>query len=118
MHRSMFSAADPLPKGSLTVSFKFRVFARRLSAGTSFGVKSGNLIAFGTTMDVDSLNLDFDNKGYHFPAPGGISSGWHQITVAFDSAMGVLHAYFDGRLGVNMTGVSQGKSLAGTLGPG
>lgn len=118
LYRSMFSAADSLPKGSLTVSFKFCLFTRRLSEANAIGLKAANLLSFGTTAAGDSVYFDFDNKGFYLPAPGGYASGWHQVSVSFDSATGELLAYFDGKLGVNRTGVSQGKSLAGTFGPG
>jgi hypothetical protein len=115
----MFSAADALPKGNLTVSFKFRVFARRqVNAVNVIGIKSANLLSFGTNPDGNSVYFDLMNEGFDLPAPGGYASGWHQVVVSFDSATGALQAYFDGQLGVNKTGVRQGKSLAGTFGPG
>jgi hypothetical protein len=117
--RSMFSAADPLPAGSLTLSFKFRLFARRLASGVNaIGPKSSNLLSFGTTQTGETLYFDLLNEAFDLPAPGGYSSGWHQVIVSFDSATGVLQAYFDGQLGVNKTGFKQGKHLAGTFGPG
>jgi hypothetical protein len=115
----MFRAADALPKGSLTVAFKFRVFARRqVNAVNVIGIKSANLLSFGTTAAGNSVYFDLMNEAFDLPAPGGYASGWHQVTVSFDSATGVLQGYFDGQLGVNKTGVKQGKALAGTLGPG
>ncbi len=115
----MFATADALPKGSLTVSFKFRLFARRQVHGVNcVGIRSANLLSFGTTTGGNAVYFDLDNEGFDIPAPGGYASGWHQVTVSFDSATGVLQAYFDGQLGVNKTGVKQGKPLAGTFGPG
>ena len=114
----MFSAADTLPKGSLTVSFKFRLFGRRLAGLGCIGIKAANLLSFATTASGNTVYLDFDNEALDIPAPGGYSTGWHQLLVAFDSATGILQAYFDGQLGVNRTEFKQGKSLAGTFGPG
>ena len=115
----MFSAADALPKGNLTVSFKFRVLARRqVTAVNVIGIKSANLLSFGTNPDGNSVYFDLMNEGFDLPAPGGYASGWHQVVVSFDSATGALQAYFDGQLGVNKTGFKQGKHLAGTFGPG
>ena len=115
----MFSSADALPKGAFTVSFKFHLFARRQrKAICSLGIRYANLLSFGTTPGGDALYFDIDNEALDLPAPGGYSSGWHQVTVSFDSATGVLQAYFDGQLGLNKTGFKQGKSLAGTFGPG
>ena len=115
----MFSAADALPKGGMTVSFKFCLFARRLPKSlATIGIKSANLLSFTTTPTGNAVYFDLDNDGFDIPAPGGYSSGWHQVTVSFDSATGVLQAYFDGHLGVNKTGFRQGKSSTGTFGPG
>jgi hypothetical protein len=115
----MFSADDDLPKGSLTVSFKFRLFARRLVTGlNSIAIRSANLLYFGTTTAGNTVYFDLFNEGIDLPAPGGYASGWHQVTVSFDSTAGVLQAYFDGQLGVNRTGFKRGKTLAATLGPG
>ena len=105
----------------MTVSFKFRLFARRVVSGTNcIGIRSGNLLSFATTTDGHAVYFDLDNQGFDIPAPGGYSesSGWHAVMVSFDSATGVLQAYFDGQLGVNKTGFKQGKSSAGTFGPG
>jgi hypothetical protein len=105
----------------MTVSFKFRLFARRVVSGTNcIGIRSGNLLSFATTTDGQAVYFDLDNQGFDIPAPGGYSesSGWHAVMVSFDSATGVLQAYFDGQLGVNKTGFKQGKSSAGTFGPG
>ena len=115
----MFSAADALPKGGMTVSFKFCLFARRFPKSTaSIGIKSANKLSFSTTQTGNAVYFDLDNEAFDIPAPGGYSSGWHQVMVSFDSVTGVLQAYFDGQLGVNKTGFKQGKSLAGTFGPG
>ena len=117
--RSMFSTVDALPKGALTVSFKFQLFARRLVSSLNLiGIKSGNLLSFATTKDGNSVYFDLSNEAFDLPANGGYSSGWHQVTVSFDSATGVVQAYFNGRLGVNRTGFRIGKPVAATLGPG
>ena len=117
--RSMFSAVDALPKGALTVSFKFHLLARRLVSSLNLiGIKSGNLLSFATTKDGNSVYFDLNNEAFDLPASGGYSSGWHQVTVSFDSATGVVQAYFNGRLGVNRTGFRIGKPVAATLGPG
>jgi hypothetical protein len=116
--RSMFSTVDPLPKGACTVSFKFHLFARRLVSLNCIGIRWGNLLSFATTKDGNSVYFDLNNEAFDIPAPGGYSSGWHQVTVSFDSATGVVQAYFNGQLGVNRTGFKIGKSMAATLGPG
>ena len=115
----MFAAADVLPKGAFTVSFRFRLFARRQASGLNcLGVRSGNLLSFATTTDGNSVYFDIYNEAFSLPAPGGYASGWHQVTVSFDSATGVVQAYFDGQLGLNRTGFKRGNPLAGTFGPG
>ncbi len=115
----MFSAVDALPKGSLTISFKFRLFARRLPNGVNVvAVKFANLLAFSSTATGKAMACELDNEGFDLPTPGGYSSGWHRVMVSFDSVTGALQAYFDGQLGVNKTGFKRGKSLAGTFGPG
>ena len=115
----MFSAADVLPKGAFTVSFRFSLFARRQANGLNcLGIRSGNLLSFATTADGNSVYFDIFNEAFNLPAPGGYASGWHQVTVSFDSATGVVQAYFDGQLGLNRTGFKRGKPLAGTFGPG
>ena len=54
--RSMFSAVDALPKGALTVSFKFHLLDRRLvSSLNCIGIKSGNLLSFATTKEGNSV---------------------------------------------------------------
>jgi hypothetical protein len=115
----MFSTIDALPKGALTVSFKFHLFARRLvSSLNCIGIRWGNLLSFATTKDGNSVYFDLNNEAFDLPANGGYSSGWHQVTVSFDSATGIVQAYFNGQLGVNRTGFKIGKSMAATLGPG
>jgi hypothetical protein len=115
----MFSAVDALPKGALTVSFKFQLFARRLvSSLNCIGIRKGNLLSFATTKEGNSVHVNLNNEAFDLPAPGSYSSGWHQVTVSFDSATGVVQAYFNGQLGVNRTGFKIGKSMAATLGPG
>jgi hypothetical protein len=116
MCRSVFSG-DALPKGAMTVSFKFCLFARRVLRAP-IGIRYNNKLSFMTTETGNAVYFDFDDESVDLPAPGGYSSGWHQVIVSFDSATGVLQAYFDGQLGVDKTGFKQGKSSAGTFGPG
>ena len=97
---SVFSEEDPLPKVSLTISFKFRIFARRQPyVATMVGLRSstaGGLLGFGTMPSGDALNVDFGSGGTTIPAPGGYNFGWHHVALSFDAAEGLLAGYFDG----------------------
>jgi hypothetical protein len=97
---SVFSEADPLPKVSLTISFKFRIIARRQPYTTTIvGLRSsssGGLLGFGTMPSGDALNVDFGSGGTTIPAPGGYNFGWHHVAISFDAAERQLVGYFDG----------------------
>ncbi len=110
---SVFSEEDPLPKVSMTISFKFRILARRQpSATTMVGFRSasaGGLLGFGTMPSGDALNVDFGAGGATIPAPGGYNFGWHHVAMSFDAAEGLLVGYFDGIGTVNKSYRDRGK---------
>jgi hypothetical protein len=97
---SVFSEEDQLPKVSLTISFKFRILARRQPYMTTMvGLRSSNagaLLGFGTMPSGDALNVDFGTGGATIPAPGGYNFGWHHVAMSFDAAERLLVGYFDG----------------------
>ena len=109
---SVFSEEDPLPKVSMTISFKFRILARRQpTATTMVGFRSssaGGLLGFGTMPSGDALNVDFGAGGATIPAPGGYNFGWHHVAMSVDAAEGLLVGYFDGIGTVNKS-YSDGK---------
>jgi hypothetical protein len=116
--KSEFSEADDLPKGAMTISFRFRIFARRQPTGLSFfGVRFQNRIGFATVPGGD-LYFDLGDASFNIPTSGGTSFGWHHVAVSFDSATGVIKGYFDGRQRMTEVSYKLGQQSLATFGSG
>ena len=116
--RSEFSEADDLPKGAMTISFRFRIFSRRQPESLSnMGVRFQNRLSFAVVPNGD-LYFDLGDASFNIPTSGGASFGWHHVAVSFDSATGVIKGYFDGRQRMTELSYKSGQRSIATFGPG
>jgi hypothetical protein len=116
--RSEFSEADDLPKGVMTISFRFRIFSRRQPESLSnMGVRFQNRLSFAVVPNGD-LYFDLGDASFNIPTSGGASSGWHHVAVSFDSATGVVKGYFDGRQRMTELSYKSGQQSIATFGRG
>ncbi len=115
---SYFSEADDLPKGAMTISFRFRIFSRRQPESMScIGVRFQNRLSFAVVPGGD-LYFALGDASFNIPTSDGISFGWHHVAVSFDSATGVIKGFFDGELGMTKLSYKQGQHSLGTFGLG
>ena len=115
---SAVAEADDLPKGAMTISFRFRIFSRRQPESLScIGFRFQNRIGFASTLGGD-LYFDLGDASFNIPTSGGASFGWHHVAVSFDSATGVIKGYFDGRQRMTELSYKSGQRSIATFGPG
>jgi hypothetical protein len=116
--RSEFSEADDLPKGAMTISFRFRIFSRRQPESLScIAVRCQNRLGFAVVPGGD-LYFDLGDASFNIPTSGSASFGWHHVAVSFDSATGVIKGYFDGRQRMTELSYKSGQQSIATFGPG
>jgi len=116
--RFEFSDSDDLPKGAMTVSFRFRIFSRRQPTSLScIGIRFQNLLGFASKADGD-LYFDIGDASFNIPTSGAASFGWHHVAVSFDSATGVIKGYFDGRQRMTEASYKLGQRSLATFGLG
>jgi hypothetical protein len=116
--RSTFSEADELPKGAMTISFRFRIFSRRQPTSLScIGIRFQNRISFAVVPGGD-LYFDLGDASFNIPTSGNTSFGWHHMAVSFDSATGVVKGYFDGQHRMTEVSYKPGQPSVATFGSG
>jgi hypothetical protein len=113
---SAVSEADDLPKGAMTISFRFRIFFRRQPL-CFIGFRFQTRLGFASTPGGD-LYFDLGDASFNIPTSGGASSGWHHVAVSFDSATGVVKGYFDGRQRMTELSYKSGQQSIATFGRG